>query len=364
MALSRVWPSSSSTSRRRSFDKDRKNAAAFGLTVTGIASCRVEGVAIRFILPLATVTLSLVLSALAALTVCFPPCAFPQWELVVLGIAQDAGIPHLGCEKGVCSDIKAGKRKPEKVACLGLRERASGAAYLFDATPDVRQQLIALNGGQRPSGVFLTHAHMGHYSGLLYFGRESVDWKGVPVYGSARMGAFLSSNDPWRFLISNGNLAFRRLDPDRGVSLPGGVKVTAFRVPHRDEFTDTFGYLIEGPSRKALFIPDIDRWEKWAEPANPGRPLILEYAARADLLFLDGTFSSPEEVGARDIAQIPHPMMPATRELLAGIARPAGAKQKKGEAKRAELWFIHLNHTNTALVMDRDVAREGMVFRL
>ena len=268
--------------------------------------------------------------------------AASPWELVILGVAQDAGIPHLGCDKGVCAEIKKGKRKPEKVSSIGLVNKTTGESYLFDATPDIRAQLTTLNGGKKPSGVFLTHGHMGHYTGLLYFGRESVDWKGVPVFGSARMGKYLAGSDPWKFILER-NLTLREIAPDQAVDLPGGVKVTGFTVPHRDEFTDTYGYLIEGPDRKAVFIPDIDRWERWDRD-------IRTLAGTADLLFLDGTFSTPGEIGARDITQIPHPMIPHTRELLKGT--------------KAKLWFIHLNHTNAALGRDKDVVREGMRFSL
>jgi len=264
------------------------------------------------------------------------------WQLVVLGVAQDAGMPHLGCDKGACAEVKNGRRKAEKVSCLGLRNLQTGESYLFDATPDIRAQLTALNGGKKPDGVFLTHGHMGHYTGLLYFGRESVDWKGVNVYGTERMGRFLAGNDPWKFILER-NLAFHAMTPDRAVELPGGIRVTGFTVPHRDEFTDTFGFKIEGPRRAAIFIPDIDRWEKWDRD-------IRDVARGADLLFLDGTFSTPEEIGARDITQIPHPMMPHTRELLQG--------------SKAKLWFIHLNHTNEALGKAKDVVREGMTFDL
>lgn len=264
------------------------------------------------------------------------------WEIVVLGVAQDAGIPHLGCEKGVCAEIAAGKAKPEKVSCLGVINHETGDSYLFDATPDLRTQLMALNGGKKPSGVFLTHGHMGHYTGLLYFGRESADWKEVPTYGTARMRSFLASGDPWRFILGR-NLKFIEVKPDVPIVLPGGLQVTGFNVPHRDEFTDTLGFRIEGPDRSALFIPDIDRWEKWDRD-------IRKLADGVDLLFLDGTFSSPEEIGARDISQIPHPMIPSTRELLKG--------------SKGAVWFIHLNHSNPALNRDADVAKEGMKFAI
>lgn len=268
-----------------------------------------------------------------------PAAQTAEWELVVLGIAQDAGIPHLNCQQTLCASIRAGTRRPEKVSSLGLVDRASGRAYLFDATPDVVAQLHALTGGRPPDGIFLTHAHIGHYTGLMYLGRESIGARGVPVYATDRMLEYLDTNGPWSQLTALGNIERRPMEYDRALSLPGGVAVTAFRVPHRDEFSDTVGFRIDGPRQSALFIPDIDRWEKWDRS-------IRDLANTVDLAFLDGTFASPTEVN-RDIEEIPHPMMPRTRELLRGA--------------RAKLWFIHINHTN-AEIEGADVVREGMVF--
>jgi pyrroloquinoline quinone biosynthesis protein B len=279
----------------------------------------------------------LVLLALAPAP--FGQPATANWELVVLGIAQDAGIPHLNCQQERCASIRAGKRRAEKVSSLGLVDRVSGRAYLFDATPDFNAQVHALTGGRPPDAIFLTHAHVGHYTGLMYLGRESIGARGVPVYGTDRMLEFLSANGPWSQLISLGNIERRSLEHDRPMELPDGIRVTAFRVPHRDEFSDTVGYRIDGPRQSALFIPDIDRWEKWDRS-------IRELANTVDLAFLDGTFASPDEV-KRNIEEIPHPMMSRTRELLKGT--------------RATLWFIHINHTN-AEIDAKDVVREGMIF--
>jgi pyrroloquinoline quinone biosynthesis protein B len=264
-----------------------------------------------------------------------------DWQLQVLGIAQDAGIPHLGCDQALCASIRAGKRRAEKVTSLGLVDRASGVAYLFEATPDFVAQVHTLTGGRAPDGIFLTHAHIGHYTGLMYLGRESIGARAVPVYASAALLDYLRTNGPWSQLTALGNIASRPLDPDRPVSLPGGVRVTAFRVPHRDEFSDTVGYRIDGPRRSAIFIPDIDRWEKWDRS-------IRELADAVDLAFVDGTFAAPTEVN-RNIEEIPHPMMSRTRELVRGT--------------RAKLWFIHINHTN-AEIDASDVVREGQVFEM
>jgi pyrroloquinoline quinone biosynthesis protein B len=264
-----------------------------------------------------------------------------KWELVVLGIAQDAGIPHLSCQQPLCASIRAGKRRAEKVSSLGLIDRMSGRAYLFDATPDFNAQVHALTGGRSPDGIFLTHAHIGHYTGLMYLGRESIGARAVPVYATNRMLEYLDTNGPWSQLIALGNIERRVVEFDRTIAMGGGVRVTAFRVPHRDEFSDTVGYRIEGPRRSAVFIPDIDRWEKWDRG-------IRDVATTVDLAFLDGTFASPTEVN-RNVEEIPHPMMSRTRELLKGT--------------RAKLWFIHINHTN-AEIDAADVVREGMTFEM
>lgn len=277
--------------------------------------------------------------SLAAL-VSWPQAEPGGWELVVLGRAQDAGIPQLGCMQTACVDRREGRKPVERVASLGLRNTRTGRCYLFDATPDMPAQLHMLTGGRVPDGIFLTHAHVGHYTGLMYLGRESINASKVPVFGSSQMAAYLSSNGPWIQLVSLNNIVVNVIDHDRPVMIGDGVKVTAFQVPHRDEFTDTVGYRIEGPNKKALFIPDIDQWSKWNRD-------IRALAETVDYAFLDGTFASAGEIPGRSIADIPHPLMSDTRARLKGA--------------RAQLWFIHLNHTNPDLDAP-DVAKMGVRF--
>jgi pyrroloquinoline quinone biosynthesis protein B len=226
------------------------------------------------------------------------------------------------------------------VASIGLVNRASGVSYLFDATPDIVSQLNTLNGGHAPTAIFLTHGHIGHYTGLMYLGRESIDAKGVPVYGTERMSAYLTTNGPWSLLVDRKNIEFHVVTPDQPVSLTDGIQVTALVVPHRDEFTDTVGYVIERAGHRALFIPDIDQWSKWPRD-------VRSVVDGVDLALLDGTFASADELPGRAMADIPHPLMPVTRALLQGT--------------RAKVWFIHLNHTNREIGA-ADVVRDGMSF--
>ena len=287
----------------------------------------------RFV-QLAVVTL--MLAAAAA----WPRAQESGWELVVLGVAQDAGAPQLNCQQDLCVDRRSGKRPVERVSSLGLVHRPSGTAYLFDTTLDLPSQVHSLTGGRTPDGIFLTHGHMGHYTGLMYLGRESISASKVPVYATDRMWSFLSTNGPWSQLVTLGNIVHQRLQPDVPVTLAHGLTVRALVVPHRDEFTDTVGFVIEGPRRKALFIPDIDQWSKWSRD-------IRTLADDVDYAFVDGTFASANEIPGRAIADIPHPLMPLTRELFKG--------------RRAQLWFIHLNHTNRELDAP-DVVKDGARF--
>src|SRR5262249_54060108 len=128
-----------------------------------------------------------VVVALSARLVSPEPNPEDDWHLMVLGIAQDGGIPQLGCDDPVCVQIRNGQRKRERVASIGLVNPTLKKAYLIDATPDFVSQVDSLTGGRLPDAIFLTHAHIGHYTGLMFLGRESVDAKQVPVWGTDRM---------------------------------------------------------------------------------------------------------------------------------------------------------------------------------
>jgi pyrroloquinoline quinone biosynthesis protein B len=222
------------------------------------------------------------------------------------------------------------------VACLGLVDDASGRRYLIDATPDIVSQIESLNDGRavanprRPvDGILLTHAHVGHYTGLMYLGREALGAEGVPVHATPRMAAFLRENQPWKQLLTLGQIDVREMPPGIELAL-GRFNVTPILVPHRDELSDTVGYRVRGASRSLLYIPDIDKWERWDRR-------IADEVAAVDVALLDGTFQDAAEVPGRSLAEIPHPLVGETMALLAA------------PSLRGRVHFIHLNHTNPLL---------------
>lgn len=253
---------------------------------------------------------------------------------VVLGVAQDGGVPHIGCSQELCVRARRNPSHRARVACLGLVDDEAGKHFLVDATPDLPGQIESLLGGHAPKerrrpvdGILLTHSHMGHYAGLLSLGREALGAQRVPVYATPRMAAFLRGNGPWSQLVALGNVELHEIEPGVEFALTERLHVTALPVPHRDEFSDTMAFRVRGPRRVLLYVPDVDKWERW------DRKLEDEVAA-VDVALLDGTFEDPAEIPGRSLADIPHPLVAETLDRL-GRASAAG-----------RVLFTHLNHTN------------------
>ncbi len=266
--------------------------------------------------------------------------------ITILGIAQDAGYPQAGCQKDCCAPAWENPTIGASPIALGLVNPQGQQKWLFEATPDLPQQLAYLNDfqespkGHLPDGIFLTHAHIGHYTGLMHLGREAVGAREVPVYTMPRMGEFLQKNGPWSQLVNLRNITIEPLEADNTVQLTENLTVTPFLVPHRDEFSETVGYRIQGPKRTALFIPDIDKWNKWERN-------LEEEIGKVDLALLDGTFFANGELPGRDMSEIPHPFIAETMELLDSLP----------VKERNKIIFIHFNHTNPLLQVDSEAAR-------
>ncbi len=266
--------------------------------------------------------------------------------LVVLGIAQDAGAPQAGIKEHPGWEDPAHRHR---AASLGLVDPSTGERWMFEATPDFREQLHDLDeiapvaGVPGLAGLFLTHAHIGHYTGLMFLGHESIGAEGVPVYAMPRMREMLSGNAPWDQLVRYGNVELRPLADGDRVRLNERLAVTPLLVPHRQEYSEVVGYRIEGPSRSALFLPDIDSWEEWDERGTR----IEDVLASVDVAFIDASFYADGEIPGRDMSAFPHPRITHTMERLRGL--PA--------AERAKVRFIHLNHTNPALRPESEARR-------
>lgn len=274
-----------------------------------------------------------------------PPPERPY--VLVLGTAQDGGQPQVGCACERCENARQVPSKRRLVTSLLLADPTTGQRFLFDASPDLIEQVeaakghpssrvaVAPPGGGRPllfDGIFLTHGHMGHYSGLLHLGREAYGSRGQALYGTARMGGFLGQNDPWKQSLAAGTFVFHELAPGQQVKLSSELRVHAIPVPHRDEYTDTVAFMIESDRARLLYLPDIDKWEKW----EAGK--IEELLATVDFALVDGTFYQDGEIPGRAMSEIPHPF----------IAESMARFESLAASEKAKVIFTHFNHTNPA----------------
>ena len=260
--------------------------------------------------------------------------------LLILGNAQDAGRPQLGRPADPAWADPTLRRNAASLAVVDSRNSQRGR-WLFEATPDIRGQLQLLDEEfpvQRYvglDGIFVTHAHIGHYTGLMHIGFEAARTDSVPVYAMPLMAEFLRNNGPWDQLVRYKNISLRPLAADEPVELANGLRVTPFLVPHRREYSETVGFVIDGPSRRAVFLPDIDSWAEFEDMGTR----IEELIERVDLAFIDATFYGDE---MPNISRFPHPKMLESMQRFSALP----------ETERDKIRFIHLNHSNPALLPD------------
>ena len=289
-----------------------------------------------------------------------PLIAFNQvnsnYYIKILGVVQDGGLPHLGSNKLCCENIEQKKY----VTSIILINDENNESFLFDASPDINEQLNFM--GDRIKidlkGVFLTHAHIGHYTGLMYFGREALNSKSINVYAMPRMKKFLEQNGPWSQLVSLQNISITEISNNSKLSIDPNIIIQPIEVPHRAEFSETVGYKIYGPNKTVLFIPDIDKWYLWEKS-------IIDEIKQVDYALIDATFYDSGEVNYRDISEIPHPFVVESMKLFDSI----------NYEEKNKIFFIHLNHTNPLLDKDSvqykfvkakgyNIAQEGMKLKL
>lgn len=256
---------------------------------------------------------------------------FDQY-ITILGIAQDGGYPHIN-NTGEFEGIKKSKFEKELVVSLGIIDQQKKKKFLIEATPDLPEQLAMLDAEYLHhekiiDGIFLTHAHIGHYTGLMYFGREAMGSKDINVFAMPKMKSFLENNGPWSQLVSLQNIKINSLENEIPVTITENIEITPFLVPHRDEFSETVGYKIIGKRKSALFIPDINKWSLWNKN-------IVDEIKKVDYAFIDATFFKDGEI-PRPMSEVPHPFIQETIELF---------KNELKEVK-SKIIFIHFNHSN------------------
>ena len=263
--------------------------------------------------------------------------------IFILGNTQDAGVPHIGCEQEFCKN-NYNSKESYFATSIAVVEPNLEQYTLFEASPDITAQLNYISNSlfERfilPTNIYITHAHIGHYTGLMYLGRESLGANGVNVRVLPKMSDFLKNNGPWGQLVKLNNIDLEEIYFEKTSSIFNNIEIIPLQVPHRDEYSETAGYIIKGRYKTALFIPDIDKWEKWDID-------LSQLAKEFDFLLIDATFYDSKEIN-RDISEIPHPLVTETIDLLSGLSLE----------NRNKVFFIHMNHTNMMLDPNSELSK-------
>lgn len=286
----------------------------------------------------------------------------PFPSLIVLGVAQDGGHPHAGCRKPCCAGAWDNPALGHRCACLGIVDPTTNQRWMLDCTPDFPAQLNALDQVEPVTespgldGILLTHGHIGHYAGLMHLGREVLGTRQVPVWAMPRMRTLLEQSAPWELLSRLDNVVIQDLEGGVTVTMNPNLSIRPIPVPHRSEYTETVGFVVSGPNRSALYLPDIDKWQRW--------PSINDVLSEVDLAFVDGTFFGEGEL-ERPMVEIPHPSIEESIEFFGALDADT----------RDKIHFIHMNHTNPLLgphsaaheaveAAGMHVAREGQRYPL
>lgn len=271
----------------------------------------------------------------------------------VLGTAQDAGIPQLNCSCDHCRAARKDNSLRQLPSSIAVVDKNEKKTFILDAAPAFSEQLDNLNqlleeenfSAEHLSGILLTHAHLGHYTGLMYLGKEALNIFELPIYLSQKMYDFLKNNAPWSDLFKNNNLKAVVFEFEKVYQLSKHISFKAVEVEHRNEHADTAAFIVTAGSKSFLYLPDFDSWSSFEQQF---RKIIKEI----DYALIDGTFFDKEELGeirGRELAQVPHPPVKETMELLSDLDK----------SEKNKIYFTHFNHTNR--ILDQDAKKAELV---
>ena len=284
----------------------------------------------------------------------------------ILGSAAGGGFPQWNCNCANCRRLRDGSlhgsaRTQTQIAF----SPDSKIWFLVGASPDLRTQILATQelspNHDGPShspiaGVFLPSADVDSILGLLHL-RE---FQSFFVFATASLqrilkkenkifGVLERSNPPvqWQILSSKGRLgchlsespgeapAFVCATLPLGGTYPDYVSTDLARTLSTDEATIGFSFEHRG---KSLFV---------ATSLSGSNSEWTKYAASADLVLIDGTFWSDDELihtgrsskTARDMGHLP-------------LSGPGGLLEQFPRNARGRRVLIHINNTNP--ILDED----------
>lgn len=284
-------------------------------------------------------------------------------RIVILGAAAGGGIPQWNCGCPVCRAARTERPELQSTQASIAISADDAHWFLINASPDLRQQLIATPrlhpkaGRLRHSpvaGVVLTNGEVDAVAGLLSM-REGSPFT---IYAHPRVLAVLSSNSIFN-VLSETNVkrqaiaideAFEPALPDGS---PSGIEILPFAVPGKA------AWYLEGTAHPAGGDGAGDTLGLRIEDKTTGKQLcflaacaevpseLKQRIAGASLLFFDGTLWRDDELigaglGSKTGQAMGHIAMSGESGAIAALAG-LGIDRKI---------FLHVNNSNPALLQN------------
>ena len=260
---------------------------------------------------------------------------------MILGIAQDGGVPHPGCNCNTCKFYWDNEivLSPSSLAIIDEKQ-----FHLIDVTRNLDRQLRKV-GERNVTDIWLTHGHIGHIDGIGLFGKEVMNEKNVRLHASKSMIELILNTPKWKKLVEDNILIPIQFNSNESIQISEHLVITPIRVPHRDELTDTHAFMINGPEKSLLYLPDHDSWEETLHMVQQNSVIEWFDSLGIEIVFLDGTFWPKNELSRQ--TDVPHPPVVDSLERLGNL-----------NGKELEVFFIHLNHTNPLLIPNSNEVKQ------
>jgi pyrroloquinoline quinone biosynthesis protein B len=284
-------------------------------------------------------------------------------HVVVLGAAAGGGTPQWNCGCANCAASRSHHIKLRSTQCSIAVSVDRAHWFLVNASPDLRQQMLAIPqlhpkaGALRHSpiaGVILTNGEVDAVAGLLSM-REGSPFT---VYAHDRVLAILKDNSIFN-VLSEANVrrtaiaTNENFEPTLPGGGPSGLEVLPFAVPGKgawylegkahpaggDAAGDTIGLKItdKASGQYFFFIAACARVTGDLKARLAGAPLV----------FFDGTVWRDDEMIAQGLAtktgqSMGHIAMSGTEGAIAGLA----------DVDIGRRIFLHINNSNPVLRAD------------
>ena len=280
-------------------------------------------------------------------------------RITILGSAAGGGFPQWNCNCRNCAGVRNGsvRAKPRTQSSIFVRADAGADGVLFNASPDVLEQIRsrpALQPARRPrdtaiAGVVLVDGQVDHATGLLMLRERGSP---LPVWCTDAVAADLTSGHPVFSVLRHYCGVEHHAVPLDGTSFSvAGVPDLSLRAlplpgkaapysPHRQqgEPGDNIGLSISERGVSAFYAPGLMEIS----------PAVFEAMSSADAVLVDGTFWTDDEMVRLGLSRNParsmgHLALSGPGGMIDWLSRlPKGTRR----------FLIHINNTNP--ILDED----------